>query len=183
MLTTLPAVQSFEVINPTETTVQFTVSTRRRGQGFASHVFAYIKVAVRILLGASISLLLFVKWSHDRNTIPRWLSRFTALEAGIGLVEQMEWMYLIPISIVGLWLAVRKGYVEESLLVLRGLGVQTTTSSSTYLTTPTSRFIPTTAIQDIFLHEAFKGFEVRFYLSIVVEDEEDAVVVFPVSPT
>jgi phosphatidylinositol N-acetylglucosaminyltransferase subunit H len=60
------------------------------------------------------------------------------------------------------------------------LGVQTTTSSSTYLSTATTRFIPTTAIQDIFIHEAFKNFEVRFYLAIVVEGEEDAVVVFPV---
>lgn len=70
---------------------------------------------------------------------------------------------------------------EESILVLRGLGVQTMTSSSTYLTTPTTRFIPTTEIQDIFIHEAFRGFEVRFYLTVVVEGEEDTVVVFPVS--
>ncbi|TKA71257.1 hypothetical protein B0A49_04147 [Cryomyces minteri] len=34
-------------------------------------------------------------------------------------------------------------------------------------------------IQDIFIHEAFKGFEVRFYLAVVVEGEEEAVVVFP----
>ena len=38
-------------------------------------------------------------------------------------------------------------------------------------------------IQDIFIHEAFKGFEVRFYLAIVVEGEEDVVVVFPVGLT
>jgi hypothetical protein len=68
---------------------------------------------------------------------------------------------------------------EESLTVLRGLGIQTSTTSSTYLQTPTTRFIPTTSIQDIFIHEAFKGFEVRFYLVIVVEGEEDVVVVFP----
>jgi hypothetical protein len=36
-------------------------------------------------------------------------------------------------------------------------------------------------IQDIFVYEAFKGFEVRFYLAIVVEGEHDVVVVFPVS--
>jgi phosphatidylinositol glycan class H protein len=71
--------------------------------------------------------------------------------------------------------------LEESLLVLRGLGIQTSTSSPTYLSTATTRFIPTTSIQDIFIHEAFKGFEVRFYLAIVVEGEEDVVVVFPVS--
>lgn len=71
-------------------------------------------------------------------------------------------------------------FSEESLLVLRGLGVQTSSSSPTYLSTATTRFIPTASIQDIFIHEAFKGFEVRFYLCIVVEGEEDTVVVFPV---
>jgi phosphatidylinositol glycan class H protein len=68
---------------------------------------------------------------------------------------------------------------EESLTLLRGLGLQTSTSSSTYLRTPTTRFIPTTDIQDIFIHEAFKGFEVRFYLAIVVKEEQEVVVVFP----
>ena len=58
--------------------------------------------------------------------------------------------------------------------------MQTSTSSRSYLGTSSTRFIPTTHIQDIFIHEAFKGFEVRFYLSIVVEGEEDVVVVFPV---
>ena len=77
-----------------------------------------------------------------------------------------------------------KGYTidnstEESLTLLRGLGLQTSTSSATYLRTPTTRFIPTTSIQDIFIHEAFKGFEVRFYLAIVVKDEKDVMVVFP----
>ena len=71
--------------------------------------------------------------------------------------------------------------VEESLLVLRTLGIQTSTTSSTYLSTSTTRFIPTAQIQDIFIHEAFKGFEVRYYLAAVVEGEAEVVVVFPVS--
>ena len=70
---------------------------------------------------------------------------------------------------------------EESLLVLRSLGIQTSTTSSTYLSTSTTRFIPTSQIQDIFIHEAFKGFEVRYYLAVVVKDEAEVVVVFPVS--
>lgn len=69
--------------------------------------------------------------------------------------------------------------IEESLLILRGLGIQTTSSAKTYLSKASTRFIPTTQIQDIFIHEAFKGFEVRFYLSIVVKGEEDVVVVYP----
>ena len=69
---------------------------------------------------------------------------------------------------------------EETLLVLRGLGVQTSTSSSTFLSTSKTTFIPTTKIQDIIIHEAFKGLEVRFYLAIIVEDATEVVVVFPV---
>ena len=71
-------------------------------------------------------------------------------------------------------------HTEESLLVIRGLGIQTSTSSNTYLSKETTRFIPTTQIQDIVIHEAFKGFEVRFYLAVIVEGEKDVVVVFPV---
>lgn len=70
---------------------------------------------------------------------------------------------------------------EESLLVIRGLGVQTSTSSSMYWSSAATRFIPTTQIQDIVIHEAFKGFEVRFYLAIIVEGESGVVVVFPVN--
>ena len=73
------------------------------------------------------------------------------------------------------------GFAEESLLVLRGLGVQTSSSSPSYLSTATTRFIPATQIQDIVIHEAFKGLEVRFYLAIIVEGEGEVVVVFPVS--
>ncbi|GIC87237.1 PIG-H family GPI synthesis protein [Aspergillus udagawae] len=68
---------------------------------------------------------------------------------------------------------------EESLLVIRGLGIQTSTSSATYLSKAATRFIPTTQIQDIVIHEAFKGFEVCFYLAVIVEGEPDVVVVFP----
>jgi phosphatidylinositol N-acetylglucosaminyltransferase subunit H len=65
-------------------------------------------------------------------------------------------------------------------VVLRTLGIQTSTSSSTYLSTSTTRFIPTSQIQDIFIHEAFKGFEVRYYLAVVVQGEGEVIVVFPV---
>jgi phosphatidylinositol glycan class H protein len=46
---------------------------------------------------------------------------------------------------------------------------------------PTTRFIPTTDVQDMFIHEGFLGFEARFYLAVVVKNEESVVVVFPVS--
>lgn len=65
--------------------------------------------------------------------------------------------------------------------MIRGLGVQTRTNSGLWGGGGRTRFIPTSAIQDVFIHEAFRGFEVVFYLGIVVGGEEGVVVVFPVS--
>ena len=45
--------------------------------------------------------------------------------------------------------------------------------------TTTTRFIPTEKIRDVLINEAFRGFEVRYYLIVVVEGEEDVVVLFP----
>ena len=71
-------------------------------------------------------------------------------------------------------------FSEESLLVLQGMGIQTSTSSAYYFLSSTTTFIPTTQIQDIVIHEAFKGLEVRFYLAVIVEEATEVVVVFPV---
>jgi len=62
--------------------------------------------------------------------------------------------------------------------VIRDLGVQI---STTTWGGRRSRFIPTSAVRDLWIHEGFCGFEVRFYLAVVVEGEEGVVVVFPVS--
>lgn len=57
--------------------------------------------------------------------------------------------------------------------------MQTRESPSSYLASAPTRFIPTEKIQDIFINEAFRGIEVRYYLIVVVEGEDDVVVVFP----
>ncbi|KAK4241046.1 phosphatidylinositol N-acetylglucosaminyltransferase subunit gpi15 [Achaetomium macrosporum] len=67
----------------------------------------------------------------------------------------------------------------ESVLVLRGLGIQTCTISGKWGWGTQTRFIPTEQIRDVLINEAFRGFEVRYYLIVVVEGEEDVVVLFP----
>ncbi|KAL7624072.1 hypothetical protein AAE478_005629 [Parahypoxylon ruwenzoriense] len=88
---------------------------------------------------------------------------------------------LLPSSLLALYaLSLRIG-TEERLLVLRGLGIQTSSSGRSLLSTPAARtrFIPTDKIVDVLLSEAFRGFEVRHYLAVVVDGEDDLVVVFP----
>jgi phosphatidylinositol glycan class H protein len=72
--------------------------------------------------------------------------------------------------------------MEESLLVIRSLGVQTSTTAGTWVGMGRrTRFIPTEKVRDVIVNEGFWGMEVRFYLAVVVEGEKELVVVFPVS--
>ncbi|KAE9986915.1 hypothetical protein EG328_004357 [Venturia inaequalis] len=177
---------NLRINRPTPTTVSFTVSTRAPLTTLTSRLIHYTAAVSRIIIAASIILILTTKWclwstKEGWNHLPEWLGQSLPGQGAKLVAENAMAMYLVPVSMAVLWLCARRGYTEESLLILRTLGIQTTTSSPTYLSTSTTRFIPTTSIQDIFIHEAFKGFEVRFYLAIIVEGEQDVVVVFPVS--
>lgn len=192
--------QTLTTLQPTSSTVRFTVSTRPVPKTLPALLAYYVSLLLKAVIGALALAILLLKWelrsAHD-GTMARaiggddtWLAR---------LVHTLQWRYLLPSGILILYLVLRRGYTgtvslpilclsftplaniysEESLLVLRSLGLQVSTTSSTYLSTAAKRFIPTTSIQDIFIHEAFIGFEVRFYLAVVVKGEEDVVVVFP----
>ncbi|CCF43996.1 GPI-GlcNAc transferase complex [Colletotrichum higginsianum] len=86
---------------------------------------------------------------------------------------------LIPGCLLAAYATLLRTHTTESLLVLRGLGIQTSSTSGSYLSAAATRFIPTEKIQDVLVNEAFRGFEVRYYLIVIVEGEEDLVVVFP----
>lgn len=167
---------------PSPTTVLYTVSTRSSNKTLAARIRRVLGALLRVLIGLFLSCLLVIKL-HDSLSFHWDLNTFLASHfpyLSTISVTNLSWFYLSLSSLVVFYFIFRKGYTTESLLVIRGLGVQTTTSSPTYLSTATTRFIPTNMIQDIFIHEAFKGFGVRFYLAIVVEGEHDVVVVFPV---
>ncbi|KAF1983336.1 hypothetical protein K402DRAFT_396810 [Aulographum hederae CBS 113979] len=166
---------SLHTHRPTPTTASFTVSTRSsKSKAFLT----YVSLILRLICGLFVILVVWTKCQTFGMGIRAWLptlGRFAQLE----VPSRLPWRYLLPGACAVIWTVSRRGYTEESLLVLRGLGMQVSSSSAAYLSAPVTRFIPTTSIQDIFIHEAFKGFEVRFYLAIVVEGEEDTVVVFP----
>ena len=173
---------------PTPTTVLYTVSTRSVNRTLPEQIQRVTIASLRILIGVFTSLLLLRKtelsnfvYTKDLLVLPSILFHPNSPGRLAHLIaSSCPWTWILSISLATLGFVFRRGYTEESLLVIRGLGVQTSTSSPTYLSTSATRFIPTSMIQDIFIHEAFKGFEVKFYLACVVEDEEDVVVVFPV---
>ncbi|KAF1939495.1 hypothetical protein EJ02DRAFT_256263 [Clathrospora elynae] len=177
---TSPPAQTLRTLQPTSSTITYTVSTRHEPNALPAKLGYCVGILLRVLLGLSTVVLLWTKWrvTSERSTSAlQWVGGIREAQL-VKLAENCNWRYIGPSALGVLFLVFRRGYTE-SLTLLRGLGVQISTTSSTYLQTPTTRFIPTTSIQDVFINEAFKGFEVRFYLVIVVEGEGDVVVVFP----
>jgi phosphatidylinositol glycan class H protein len=93
--------------------------------------------------------------------------------------QASPWWTTLPavLSLLYALLIVRL-HTTESLLVLRGLGIQTASGGGLW-GHATTRFIPTEKIRDVLINEAFRGFEVRYYLVVLVDGDEDVVVVFP----
>ncbi|CAG8194781.1 unnamed protein product [Penicillium salamii] len=174
-----------KIQRPSPTTVSFTVSDApQRSSSLAKILFA-LQILLRAFLFlcvvvVGITLLRHLVFEGDDGFISWPLVWSSTLGSKLCcLVDSYNPLAIAVVSALVIYCVFRRGYTEESLLVIRGFGIQTSTSSATYLSTAATRFIPTTQIQDIVIHEAFKGFEVRFYLAVIVEGEPNAVVVFP----
>lgn len=195
MLTTQPHLQTRR---PSPTTVEYTVSTY-------PHLTLPLRLLIlttfflRILFGLSVLLLLYSAFTLSSLSTPSqtylaqpnflttdyiWYTLDFILASRLGLLasrlaRSIPLIILLPSSLLILYTIFLRIHTTESLLILRGLGIQISSSAETYVSTATTRFIPTEKIQDILVNEAFRGFEVRYYLVVVVEGEDDVVVVFP----
>ncbi|EGR45917.1 uncharacterized protein TRIREDRAFT_110631 [Trichoderma reesei QM6a] len=163
MLTTAPRLR---IRRPSPTTAEFTVTTLPP-RTLALRLLWLLLLALRISLSLVALLILYARWTTPAGAL---LARIAA---------SVSLPVLLPVAAAVFYALSLRVHKEESLLVLRGLGVQTSESPATYLAGAATRFIPTEKIQDILVNEAFLGFEVRYYLVVVVEGEENVVVVFP----
>lgn len=182
MLSTSPRLR---IRHPSPTTAEFAVTTLRPIPPALHAVMTLsrflVTVFVLVLLYARLTLSPLLASAAIppllRDLVPR--AHLRAPASVSALAGRVPVSVLVPGSIAVLWLLSRRGYACESILVVRGLGVQTSSCAGSYLAGTATRFIPTEKIQDILVNEAFLGFEVRYYLVVVVEGEEDVVVVFP----
>ncbi|KAJ5439623.1 uncharacterized protein N7458_010621 [Penicillium daleae] len=174
------------VQRPTPTTVSFTVSNATRRSSSPAKILFGLQILLRALLFCCVIVVGITRLRRhffDKGSlfIISWEDVWSST-LGSHVCRKVDsynpWVIAVVSALV-LYGVFKRGYTEESLLVIRGFGIQTSTSSSTYLSTAATRFIPTTQIQDIVIHEAFKGFEVRFYLAVIVEGEPGVLVVFP----
>ncbi|KAK1247039.1 hypothetical protein MKX08_000841 [Trichoderma sp. CBMAI-0020] len=199
MLTTAPRLR---IRRPSPTTAEYTVTTRPP-QTLPLRLLWLLLLFLRIFLSLVTLLVIYARWIQERSSFgaaptpfsPLSLPPLLSLDRIIFLLDTFQdtpsgkllariaasvtLPVLGPVAAAVFYALSLRVHKEESLLVLRGLGVQTSESPATYLASAATRFIPTEKIQDIFVNEAFRGFEVRYYLVVVVEGEEDVVVVFP----
>ncbi|PNP40419.1 hypothetical protein TGAMA5MH_07746 [Trichoderma gamsii] len=199
MLTTAPRLR---IRRPSPTTAEYTVTTLPP-QTLPLRLLWLLLLFLRIFLSLVTLLVIYARWVQERSSFgaaptlfsPSSLPPLLSLDRIIFLLDtfqdtpggkllariaaSVKLPVLVPVAAAVFYALSLRVHKEESLLVLRGLGVQTSESPTTYLASAATRFIPTEKIQDIFVNEAFRGFEVRYYLVVVVEGEEDVVVVFP----
>ncbi|RYC65817.1 hypothetical protein CHU98_g366 [Xylaria longipes] len=195
MLTTSPYLR---IRRPSPTAAEFTVSTLPP-LTVPKRLSLYAIYVSQGLLSGLILLSLYATWAqspYGGTTSPspspsppflvqrrRLLHAVLASPLGV-LVSRATALvpprFAVPACLLALYALTRRLHVEESLLVLRGLGIQTSSSKDSLLAgRATTRFIPTEKILDVLINEAFRGFEVRYYLVVIVEGEPDVVVVFP----
>ncbi|KAK8129331.1 Gpi-c transferase complex [Apiospora kogelbergensis] len=204
----LTAAPHLHVRRPSPTTAEFTVSTYPPHPTLTQRLLLVLVGTLRVVLALGAGMLLYAAWwtqlspsAYEQSNIwllpaaqHEFLLYGTALGRGAADVAARApaWA-LVPLCLGALYAAVKRIHVEERLLVLRGLGIQTRSTPATVLLGwlgwlgsrggggannnggggPT-RFIPTEKIRDVLINEAFWGFGVRYILVVVVEGEEGA---------
>ncbi|KAG4035070.1 hypothetical protein MFRU_002g04170 [Monilinia fructicola] len=163
---------------PSPTTIEYTVSTRPP-LTLPLRILLTLTHIIRITLALSILLLLYTYYVTQlpppSTPSPLPLGIPPLLQA---LSASLPPLLLLPLSLCALALCVLRPHTTESLLLLRHLGLQISSSPKTYLTTTKTRFIPSQKVQDIYINEVFRNFEVRYVLVVVVEGEGELLVVF-----
>lgn len=197
MLTTAPYLRTRR---PSPTTAEFIVSTLPP-MTVPLRIALCAVYLLRLVLALGVLLLLYSAWTQSpySTTAPldvdiqahpllsiafvhQTLRSFlrTRIGALFSLVASSlpPWV-LLPFSLGALYVLSQRIGVEERFLVLRGLGIQTSSSGATLFSSVRTRFIPTDKVQDVLVNEAFRGFGVRHYLIVLVKGEDRLVVVFP----
>ncbi|KAK5660928.1 hypothetical protein OQA88_12302 [Cercophora sp. LCS_1] len=180
MLATPPTLY---IHRPSPTTAHFTVTTRPPPT-LPLRALLLTLTAIRFLLSLTLSLTLYIRFSTPSYSLPHLSNLLSHPSAAhlVTLITPLPAWAVLGVTLPLLWLSVFwQLHTTESLLVLRGLGIQTSTTGEGLFGAwrPATRFIATEKIRDVLINEAFRGLEVRYYLVVVVEGEEDVVVVFP----
>ncbi|CCU75484.1 phosphatidylinositol N-acetylglucosaminyltransferase [Blumeria hordei DH14] len=188
---------NLSIRRPSPTTIEFNVSSSPTSRRPLRRLLLALTTLVRLGLGLNVLLVLFhrsplsqldptIAAEPPNSSMSEYFWHYVLHAAhsrggqyGALLAARLPPYLLLPLAMLALYVVTRRFERHESLLVLRGLGVQTSSSSCLVGGGCTTRFVPMEKIQDILINEAFYGFAVRYYLVVVVEGESELLVVFP----
>lgn len=114
---TAPPKQLLRTLQPTPTTVLYTVSTRPRPHTLLARAAVYVGTLVRILVGLATALVLWVKCRYEVSrteyTLLHILGRLRTDQLLV-FVDECQWRYLVPIALVIFFLVFRRNYTGTS---------------------------------------------------------------------
>lgn len=160
---------------PSPTTVEYTLTTKP-APTLPTALLHLAIFLLRLLLLAAAALLPLTHLGHH---IPSLTLHALLSTPALDAPSRIPFPAALALAAALAYVSLRRIHSTESVLALRGLGLQTRSSTSTWGSGDATRFIPTEKIRDVLVNEAFVGFGVRYVLVVVVEGEEDMVVVFP----
>jgi hypothetical protein len=111
-LTASPA-HTFRTLQPTSSTVSYTLSTRPLPKTLLAHLSHYVGILLRIIVGLATVLFLYTKWCitfEKSTTYVLWAIGSERTGQLLGLAEAYQWRFLAPIAVVLLFLVFRRNY-------------------------------------------------------------------------
>ena len=114
---TAPPAQTLRTLQPTSTTISYTVSTRSIPRTVSSRVLYYVGILLRVGLGVTTTLLLWLKWRTANEKLYLYEGMVIELLKSWridGLAEACHWRYLIPGAMAILFLVFRRNYTGTS---------------------------------------------------------------------
>jgi phosphatidylinositol glycan class H protein len=115
-----PAAQTFHVLQPTSSTITYTVSTRPVPKTLPALVGYYAGILLRVSLGVISILSLWLKFCVTNEARYDPALRLWKMGHGVEahlvrLAEACQWRYLIPTACIMLFLVFRRNYTGTSL--------------------------------------------------------------------
>ncbi|KAK7203369.1 GPI-GlcNAc transferase complex, PIG-H component-domain-containing protein [Myxozyma melibiosi] len=166
---------------PAPTTVSYTITNQTRGRSAgALLVRAYRLACLVFFLGAC------------AHSLSRFRSAVVGLPFGVTVqvydrvqvtVASSTYSfpnYLLVILAICLFCSsyIYRGYAQDSILVMHDFGIELKSAGAMRFSS-SSQFIPIELIQDIVINEGFRGFEVIYYLAVIVKGRGRLLVIFP----
>ena len=116
-----PPAQTLHILQPTSSTITYTVSTRPVPKTLPARVNYYAEILVRVFFGLTSILALWAKWRVWNEQSVGYLTLILGCEGDgriVKLLEVLQWRYLIPGSWLIVFLVFRRTYTGTLLLNL-----------------------------------------------------------------